>query len=108
METCAVDECTYSISNDAKPADVLRYFFTAFVYAFSIGCLAHGVMAYPWAWSMSKPAGASASQFRGFYKQSLSVSVPITMILGGFIISYEATGTETHFEASHAGAVLFA
>ena len=32
---------TYSLSNDAKPAYVLRYFFIAFAYPFSIGCLAH-------------------------------------------------------------------
>ena len=110
---------TYSVSNDAKPADVLRYFFTALVYALSIGCLAHGLMPYLWAWSMSKPALLSRSlatvvltllaalgcsfaggvlvatgiyppsQFWGFYKQSLSISVLITLIMGGFVMSYE-------------------
>jgi len=110
---------TYSISKDAKPADIPRYFFIAFVYAFSTGCLAHGFMPYLWAWSLSKPAllkwplaGAALtllaalgcsfagvllmatgiyqpSEFWGFYKQSLSISVLITLILGGFIIAYE-------------------
>ncbi|MEO8127702.1 MAG: sensor histidine kinase [Bryobacteraceae bacterium] len=109
----------YTVSNDAKPQDVLRYFCIALVYSFSIGCLAHGLMPYLWAWSLSKPplqkwplaglalillsalgclfAGAvltaagiyKPSQFWLYYKQSLGLSTLITVILGGFIISYE-------------------
>ncbi len=110
---------TYSLSNDARPADVVRYFCTAFVYSLSIGCLAHGLMPYLWAWCMSKPpllswplaavgltvlaalgcsfAGGvlvatgmyQPAQFWTLYKKSLSISVLITLIMGGFIIAYE-------------------
>jgi sensor histidine kinase YesM len=109
----------YFASSEAKPIDILRYFCTAFVYAFSIGCLAHGLMPYLWAWSMSKqprvkwPLAALAlisvaavgclfaggvlvvggiyqpSQFWAIYKQAFSISVLITLILGGFIMTYE-------------------
>ncbi len=110
---------TYSLTNDATLADAVRYFCTAFVYSISIGCLTHGLMPYLWAWSVSKPAvfgwplaavaltvlaavGCSfaggllvasgvypAAQFWSLYKQSLSICVLITLVVGGIIIAYE-------------------
>jgi two-component system sensor histidine kinase AlgZ len=111
---------TYTMSSGTRPVDLLRYFFVAFVYSFFIGCLAHGAMPYIWAWSMPKrplvrrsvaavaltvlaSAGCLVaggffvalgtyprSQFWVFFRQSVSVSVLVSMIVGSFIITYES------------------
>src|SRR5437870_3871953 len=70
---------TYSIVPGATLRDLGRYLAAAFTYSFCIGCLAHGLMPYLWAWSLPK---------RALVRRSLA-SVALTLIaaVGCFLAS---------------------